>query len=59
VKLVKNATLKAYPGAPHGLCTTLKDKVNADLPEFFRAYFGRMRSSTQRESSSMKRPPSY
>jgi len=37
VKLVKNATLKVYPGAPHGLCTTLKDKVNADLLEFFRA----------------------
>ena len=37
VKLVKNGTLKIYPGAPHGLCTTLKDKVNADLLEFFRA----------------------
>lgn len=36
VKLVKNATLKIYPGAPHGLCTTLKDKVNADLLAFFR-----------------------
>src|SRR4051812_8056687 len=30
-KIVKNATLKVYPGAPHGMCTTLKDKVNADL----------------------------
>ena len=37
VKLVKNATLKVYAGAPHGLCTTLKDKVNADLLEFSRA----------------------
>jgi len=33
-KLVKNATLKVYPGAPHGLCTTLADEVNADLLSF-------------------------
>ena len=36
-KLVKDAKLKVYPGAPHGLCTTLKDRVNADLLEFFKA----------------------
>ena len=30
-KLIKNATLKVYEGAPHGMCTTLKDRVNADL----------------------------
>jgi non-heme chloroperoxidase len=35
-KLVKNATLKVYPGAPHGLCSTLKDQVNADLLAFFK-----------------------
>ena len=33
-KIVKDATLKVYPGAPHGMCSTLKDKVNADLLEF-------------------------
>jgi non-heme chloroperoxidase len=33
-KLVNGATLKVYKGAPHGLCTTLKDGVNADLLEF-------------------------
>ena len=33
-KLVKNAELKIYPGAPHGMCTTQKDKVNADLLSF-------------------------
>jgi non-heme chloroperoxidase len=33
-KLVRNATLKIYKGAPHGMCTTLKDQVNADLLEF-------------------------
>lgn len=36
-KLVKNATLKVYEGAPHGMCTTLKDRVNADLLAFLRA----------------------
>jgi non-heme chloroperoxidase len=36
-KLVKNATLKVYPGAPHGMCTTLPDKVNADLLEFLQS----------------------
>src|SRR6202020_1515440 len=34
VKLIKNATLKVYPGARHGLCTTLADKVNTDLLAF-------------------------
>jgi non-heme chloroperoxidase len=33
-KLVKNATLKVYKGAPHGMCTTLKDQVNAELLAF-------------------------
>ncbi len=36
-KMVKDATLKAYPGAPHGLCSTLKDQVNAELLAFFKA----------------------
>jgi non-heme chloroperoxidase len=35
-KLVKGSVLKIYPGAPHGLCSTLKNKVNADLLEFFK-----------------------
>jgi non-heme chloroperoxidase len=35
-KLVKGATLKVYPGAPHGMCTTLKDKVSEDLLAFFK-----------------------
>jgi non-heme chloroperoxidase len=33
-KLVKNATLKVYPGAPHGLTDTHKDQLNADLLAF-------------------------
>ena len=36
VKLVKGATLKVYPGAPHGMPSTLKDKVNADLLDFLK-----------------------
>ena len=35
-KIVKNATLKVIKGAPHGMCTTLKDMVNAELLAFFR-----------------------
>jgi non-heme chloroperoxidase len=36
-KIVKNATLKVYEGAPHGMCTTLKHEVNEDLLAFIRA----------------------
>jgi non-heme chloroperoxidase len=37
VKLVRNATLKIYEGAPHGLPTTHKDKLNADLLAFLKS----------------------
>ena len=36
-KIVKSATLKIYPGAPHGMCSTLKDLVNEDLLAFIKA----------------------
>ncbi len=38
-KLVKGATLKVYPGAPHGLAmlSTYKDQFNADLLAFIRS----------------------
>jgi len=36
-KMVKDATLKVYPGAPHGLPSTHKDQVNTDLLAFFKA----------------------
>jgi non-heme chloroperoxidase len=36
VKLVKSATLKVYPGAPHGLCSTHKNQLNTDLLAFLR-----------------------
>ncbi|MEJ1975082.1 MAG: alpha/beta hydrolase [Acetobacteraceae bacterium] len=35
-KLVKGAVLKVYKGAPHGMCTTRKDEINADLLAFIR-----------------------
>ncbi|HEX4584312.1 MAG TPA: alpha/beta hydrolase [Burkholderiaceae bacterium] len=37
VKLVEGAQLKVYKGAPHGMCTTLKDQVNADLLAFIKS----------------------
>jgi non-heme chloroperoxidase len=36
-KIVKGAKLKVYEGAPHGMCTTLKDRVNEDLLAFLKA----------------------
>jgi non-heme chloroperoxidase len=36
-KLVPNAVLKVYPGAPHGLAQTLHEQVNADLVDFIKA----------------------
>src|SRR5881275_948244 len=36
-KLVKGSTLKVYPGAPHGMCSTHKDQINADLLAFLKA----------------------
>jgi non-heme chloroperoxidase len=36
-RIVKNAKLVVYKGAPHGMCTTLKDKVNEDLLAFIKS----------------------
>jgi non-heme chloroperoxidase len=35
-KIVKHATLKVYPGAPHGLTVTHKDQLNTDLLAFIK-----------------------
>ena len=35
-KILKRATLKVYPGLPHGMCTTNPDEINADLLTFFK-----------------------
>jgi non-heme chloroperoxidase len=36
-KIISQATLKIYPGAPHGLTATHRDQLNADLLAFIRA----------------------
>ena len=36
-KLIKKAELKVYKGGSHGICSTQKDEVNADLLAFFKA----------------------
>ncbi len=53
-KIVKNATLKVYKGAPHGLCTTHKEQANADLLEFIQS--GRQYVSKESERPS---PPMH
>jgi non-heme chloroperoxidase len=35
-KILKNATLKVYPGFPHGMPTTNADRINADLLAFLK-----------------------
>jgi non-heme chloroperoxidase len=35
-KIIKQATLKVIPGAQHGMCSTLKDQINAELLAFFK-----------------------
>ena len=39
LKLIKNSTLKVYPGGPHGLAVTHKDKLSADLLAFIKNSF--------------------
>jgi non-heme chloroperoxidase len=36
IKLLRNGTLKVYPGADHGMCSTHADQVNADILAFIR-----------------------
>jgi non-heme chloroperoxidase len=35
-KLVKSATLRVIPGAPHGMCSTIKDRINEELLAFLK-----------------------
>jgi non-heme chloroperoxidase len=37
VKLVKKAKLIEYKGGPHGVCSTEKDRINADLLTFLKS----------------------
>jgi non-heme chloroperoxidase len=36
-KIVKNAALKLYQGAPHGMPITLADEINSDLLTFLQS----------------------
>jgi non-heme chloroperoxidase len=36
-KILKNATLKVYPGFPHGMCQTHADTINPDLLAFLKS----------------------
>jgi non-heme chloroperoxidase len=36
-KIVKGSILKVFKGAPHGMCTTLKDQVNEELLTFIKS----------------------
>ncbi len=36
-KIIKNAKLVIHKGAPHGMCTTLKERVNEELIGFIKA----------------------
>ena len=40
-KIVKDAKLKVFKGAPHGMCTTRKDEINADLLSFIQVKSGK------------------
>jgi non-heme chloroperoxidase len=42
-RILKNATLKVYPGFPHGMPATNAEQINADLLEFF----GKAKQSSQ------------
>jgi non-heme chloroperoxidase len=35
-KLIAGATLSVIPGAPHGMCSTMKDRINSELLAFFK-----------------------
>ncbi len=50
-KIVKGAELKVYPGAPHGMCTTMKDQINADLLAFFEKASGHGRGDQERKAA--------
>jgi non-heme chloroperoxidase len=39
-KLVRNATLKVFPGFPHGMCTTQADEINQALLSFIQSEAG-------------------
>jgi non-heme chloroperoxidase len=51
-KMIRGAVLKVYKGAPHGLTTTHKDQINADLLAFAKEQQPQATTATRRETSS-------
>ena len=43
-KIVNGAVLKVVPGAPHGMASTLKDRINAELLAFFKGAASRAKA---------------
>jgi non-heme chloroperoxidase len=48
-KLVRNGTLKVYPGLPHGMCTTHPELINLDLLAFINGQQIALSAPQQRE----------
>jgi len=48
-RLVRNGTLKVYPGLPHGMCTTQPELINRDLLAFIRGQQVAVSAPQQRE----------
>jgi non-heme chloroperoxidase len=57
-KIIKNATLKIYEGAPHGMCTTHKERVNADLLTFIESYYPEDMLQRRQSDTSPRSPQS-
>jgi non-heme chloroperoxidase len=55
-KIVPGAKLKVYKGGPHGICTTMKNEINADLLEFAREVSGRKAVSKVAQPEPGQRP---
>jgi non-heme chloroperoxidase len=55
VKLVKNARLVVYEGAPHGMPSTLKDRVNQDLLAFFKETPAELQQTSRETAKSTAR----
>jgi non-heme chloroperoxidase len=56
-KMIKGATLKVYKGAPHGLMSTNKDQLNADLLEFAERQPEAVTTARTRTSTSTSEAP--
>lgn len=51
IKLLPQGHLKVYGGAPHGMCSTRKDEINADLLSFIKSGKVEAASETSRKSA--------